>query len=84
MKKNGAEVIHLATGLLVGYPPCPHIEAFRRFIPRSTECRSSWARTRSRRSHFLTHDHCGTWQAAEWKPLLQATLADEPTRLAYD
>ena len=25
MKKNGAEVIHLATGLVVGYPPCPHI-----------------------------------------------------------
>ena len=23
MKKNGAEVIHLATGFLVGYPPCP-------------------------------------------------------------
>jgi hypothetical protein len=22
MKKNGAEVIHLATGLVVGYPPC--------------------------------------------------------------
>ncbi len=25
MKKNGAEVIHLATGLVVGYPPCPNI-----------------------------------------------------------
>ena len=24
MKKNGAEVIHLATGFLVGYPPCPY------------------------------------------------------------
>ena len=33
MKKNGAEVVHLATGMVVGYPPCPHIEAFRRFIP---------------------------------------------------
>jgi hypothetical protein len=34
--------------------------------------------------YFLTDDHCGTWQAEEWKPLLQATLADEATRLAYD
>ena len=25
MKNNGAEVVHLATGLIVGYPPCPHI-----------------------------------------------------------
>jgi predicted metal-binding protein len=32
MKKNGAEVIHLATGFIVGYPPCPHIRAFKEFI----------------------------------------------------
>ena len=28
MKKNGAEVIHLATGLVVGYPPCPYLDYF--------------------------------------------------------
>ena len=32
MKKNGAEVIHLATGLVVGYPPCPRIREFKQFI----------------------------------------------------
>ena len=32
MKKNGAEVIHLATGMVVGYPPCPRIRAFKAFI----------------------------------------------------
>jgi len=32
MKKNGAEVIHLATGFLVGYPPCPSIRQFKAFI----------------------------------------------------
>lgn len=32
MKKNGAEVIHLATGLVVGYPPCPYIRQFKSFI----------------------------------------------------
>ena len=32
MKKNGAEVIHLATGLIVGYPPCPRIKHFKEFI----------------------------------------------------
>ena len=32
MKKNGAEVIHLATGLVVGYPPCPRIRQFKQFI----------------------------------------------------
>ena len=32
MKKNGAEVIHLATGLVVGYPPCPRIRDFKAYI----------------------------------------------------
>jgi predicted metal-binding protein len=32
MKKNGAETIHLATGLIVGYPPCPRIHQFKEFI----------------------------------------------------
>ena len=32
MIKNGAEVIHLATGLVVGYPPCPYIRHFKQFI----------------------------------------------------
>ena len=32
MKNNGAEVIHLATGLIVGYPPCPNINHFKEFI----------------------------------------------------
>ena len=30
--KNGADVVHLATGLVVGYPPCPHIHQFKEFI----------------------------------------------------
>jgi predicted metal-binding protein len=34
MKKNGAEVIHLATGLVVGYPPCSFIRQFKEFIER--------------------------------------------------
>ncbi len=32
MIRNGAEAIHLATGLVVGYPPCPYVEDFRAFI----------------------------------------------------
>ncbi|NQT79688.1 MAG: CGGC domain-containing protein [Candidatus Aminicenantes bacterium] len=32
MKENGVEFIHLATGLVVGYPPCPRIRHFKEFI----------------------------------------------------
>ena len=31
-KKNGAGIIHLATGMVVGYPPCPNIRRFKKFI----------------------------------------------------
>ena len=34
MKKNGVQVVHLATGLVVGYPPCPHLREFKEFIER--------------------------------------------------
>ena len=32
MIKNGAEAIHLATGLVVGFPPCPWLGYFKDFI----------------------------------------------------
>lgn len=32
MIKNGVDVIHLATGMIVGYPPCPRIDYFKKFI----------------------------------------------------
>jgi len=32
MIKNRVEVIHLATGLVVGYPPCPYIRQLKEFI----------------------------------------------------
>jgi len=32
MIKNGAQVIHLATGFVVGYPPCARIREFKEFI----------------------------------------------------
>ena len=33
--KNGCDVVHLATGLVVGYPPCPYISRFKAFIETS-------------------------------------------------
>jgi predicted metal-binding protein len=32
MIRNGAEAIHLATGMVVGYPPCPYLAYFESFI----------------------------------------------------
>jgi hypothetical protein len=31
-EKSGGEALHLATGLVVGYPPCPYIAQFKAII----------------------------------------------------
>jgi predicted metal-binding protein len=84
MKKNGADVIHLATGFVVGYPPCPYIDQFRRFIPEKYGIPVVIGTHPIPQKYFLTHASCGTWNAAEWTELLEPTLADEATRKAYD
>jgi predicted metal-binding protein len=84
MKKNGVQVIHLATGLLVGYPPCPHVEYFRRFVSAKYQVEIVAGTHPIPQKYYDTHLQLGTWNGPEWKPLLQATLADEATRVAYD
>jgi predicted metal-binding protein len=84
MKKNGAQVIHLATGFLVGYPPCPHIDAFRRFIEEKYGMRVVIGTHPIPQKYYLTHEKCGSWCGEEWKPRLAAALSDEATRLVYN
>jgi predicted metal-binding protein len=84
MKKNGAEIIHLATGLLVGYPPCPRLEAFRQFIPAKYGLQVVIGTHPIPQNYFLTHRQLGTWKSAEWQDRIQQVLADEPARSSYD
>ena len=84
MKKNGAQVIHLATGFLVGYPPCPHIEYFRRFIPAKYQMEVVLGTHPIPQKYFDIHKQLGTWDGPEWQTLLEAALVDEPTRVAYN
>lgn len=84
MKKNGATVIHLATGFLVGYPPCPHLDHFRRFIPEKYGLSVVVGTHPIPEKYRSTHAACGTWAGPAWPGLLEATLTDEHTRRGYD
>ena len=84
MKKNGATVIHLATGLVVGYPPCPHLLRFQAFIEEKYGVPVVVGTHPIPQKYFTTHTNLGTWSAPEWRPLLEPMLCDETTRLAYD
>jgi len=84
MIKNGAEVIHLATGLIVGYPPCPHIQHFKDFIPEKYGIKVVLGTHPIPEKYFTTHQNLGTWDTPEWEEMIQPTLKDKNTRLAYD
>ena len=82
--KNGAEVIHFATGFVVGYPPCPYIDHFKSFIAEKYGVGVVIGTHPIPQKYYLTHSALGTWDSKEWKKLIQSTLTDERMRLAYD
>ena len=84
MKKNGAEVVHLATGFLVGYPPCPYIDDFRRFIKIRYGMEVVLGTHPIPQNYYETHKALGTWSGPEWQERIQETLGDEKIRKSYD
>jgi len=84
MKENGAETIHLATGLIVGYPPCPHIIYFRDFIKTKYGLKVVYGTHPIPQKYLNIHDRLETWKDPAWQKIIQPTLVDEETRLSYD
>jgi predicted metal-binding protein len=84
MVKNGAQVIHLATGLLVGYPPCPYIQTFKTFLENRYVIKVVVGTHPIPKKYLDMHTSLRTWEDVEWQPLLEPTMADEATRKAYD
>ena len=84
MVKNGAQVIHLATGLLVGYPPCPHIDTFKAFLEKRYGVQIVAGTHPIPQKYLDMHTHLGTWNDAAWEPLLAPTMSDPRTRASYD
>ena len=84
MIKNGAETIHFATGLVVGYPPCPYISHFKKFIEEKYEVPVVIGTHPIPQKYFITHSHLGTWNTEEWHEFIRPTLGNEESRKAYD
>jgi predicted metal-binding protein len=84
MKKNGATAIHLATGLIVGYPPCPYLPHFKSFLEEKYGLAVVIGTHPIPENYFRTHTELGTWKSPEWQALLNEVLCDGPTRTAYD
>lgn len=83
MVKNGVEVIHLATGFVVGYPPCPSIATFQAFLEKRFSVEVVVGTHPIPEKYLDMHNQLGTWKDPAWQPILANILADEETRIAY-
>ena len=84
MKKNGAEVIHLATGFFVGYPPCPYLEYFLKTIPEKFGLRVVACSHPIPQKYFTVHQKLGSWTGPQWTEILKPCLVNETVRKSYD
>jgi predicted metal-binding protein len=84
LKKNGVEVIHFATGMVVGYPPCPYIEHFKKFIETKYEIKVIVGTHPIPQKYFLTHSKLNTWDTIEWQRLIKPTMKEKELRLKYN
>lgn len=84
MIKNGVTVIHLATGLVVGYPPCPRIDHFTRFITEKYGIEVVIGTHPIPQKYYVTHQNLGTWKGAKMQKVIKLTLSTESLRVAYN
>ncbi len=84
MMKNGVTKIHLATGLIVGYPPCPYIQDFTNFIETKYGLEVILGTHPIPQKYLLMHEKLGTWKSDMWQEIIQPTLVDKELRLEYD
>ncbi|MBN2071923.1 MAG: CGGC domain-containing protein [Candidatus Krumholzibacteriota bacterium] len=84
MISNGANIVHLATGLIVGYPPCPRITAFSDYITKKYGLEVVYGTHPIPEKYLKVHKELGTWKGPKWDEITAPVMTDEETRLAYD
>jgi predicted metal-binding protein len=84
MIKNEVTHVHFATGFLVGYPPCPYMDHFKKFITEKYGMRVVFGTHPIPQKYFLTHTNLNTWDTPFLQETIRQTLTDEKTRLNYD
>ncbi|MBU1048998.1 CGGC domain-containing protein [Candidatus Bipolaricaulota bacterium] len=81
MIRNGAQAIHLATGLVVGYPPCPRQGYFKEYIESKYNIPAVIGTHPIPQKYFTVHRNLPSW--AQLKNM-DALVATEEIRKSYD
>ena len=84
MVKNGVQAIHLATGFVVGYPPCPHIHYFKEFIEEKFQVPVVIGTHPIPEKYLQTHTGLKTWNGPQWQDIVAPTMSNEAVRKAYN
>ena len=82
---NGAQVVHLATGLVVGYPPCPFIRHFKAFIESRYGLQVVVGTHPIPLKYMEGHRPLSFWEEAGMKEIAAHLFAENrATMMAYD
>lgn len=74
---NGCDVVHLATGLVVGYPPCPHIKQFKEFIEKNYGLPVVIGTHPIPLKYMETHNKLPFWEHAAMREFAGQLMAEE-------
>ncbi|MBP1626834.1 MAG: hypothetical protein H6Q00_1309 [Holophagaceae bacterium] len=77
-QKNGCQAVHLATGLVVGYPPCPNIRNFKSFIEGHYGLPVVVGTHPIPMKYMETHRQLPFWKDARMQELADDLLSDAP------
>ena len=80
MERNGARVIRLATGLVVGYPPCPYIDTFNELLKKRFNVKVIISTHPIPQKYLDMHTHLRAWNDPTWKARIAPTMANADTR----
>ena len=84
MIENGAEIIHLATGLVVGYPPCPRINYFKEFIENTYNTEVVIGTHPIPEKYYKNHNILKTWNTPKKRDQIDLILNKEELRKSYN
>ena len=83
--RNGCDVVHLATGLVVGYPPCPSIRQFKEFIEAYYGLPVVVGTHPIPLKYLQGHGQLSFWDQADMKELAGHLMAEPPDVMkSYD
>jgi len=77
MIKNGADVIHFATGMVVGYPPCPYINQFKEFVETYYKIPVVIGTHPIPLKYYNTHNNLSSWKTMKMDEICSPLMTED-------